>query len=208
LILAKGRAKGLPCTVEKSEEDIERVGYPNDAFFKDVFSQPQYATVFFKSHLPPAIVAQVDWPSLKVLPSSFVKSGLQQVQADLLFAVNTGGRYNPSTNTWTATTTTGAPTARTGHTAVWTGTEMIVWGGTTSSGYGNNAGGRYNPATNTWTAPPGPEPGGLFRAHVADADPFPNTPIPTPETPISSLKRNFPTTTPSFVTDHFKMHHL
>jgi predicted transposase/invertase (TIGR01784 family) len=92
LILAKGRANGLPCTVEKSEDGIERVGYPNDAFFKDVFSQPQHATAFFKSHLPPAIVAQVDWPSLKVLPSSFVKSGLQQVQADLLFAVNIGGR--------------------------------------------------------------------------------------------------------------------
>ena len=78
--------------MEKSEEDIERVGYPNDAFFKDVFSQPQHATAFFKSRLPPAIVAQVDWPSLKVLPSSFVKSGLQQVQADLLIAVNIGGR--------------------------------------------------------------------------------------------------------------------
>ena len=37
-------------------------------------------------------MAQVDWPSLRVLPSSFVKAGLQQVQADLLFAVNIGGR--------------------------------------------------------------------------------------------------------------------
>ena len=92
LILAKDRANGLPCTVEKSEESSERVGYPNDAFFKDVFSQPQHATAFFRSRLPPAIVAQVDWPSLRVLPSSFVKSGLQQVQADLLFAVNIGGR--------------------------------------------------------------------------------------------------------------------
>ena len=78
--------------MEKSEDGIERVGYPNDAFFKDVFSQPQHATAFFKTRLPPAIVTQVDWPSLRVLPSSFVKSGLQQVQADLLFAVNIGGR--------------------------------------------------------------------------------------------------------------------
>src|SRR5947208_628851 len=30
---------------------------------------------------------------------------------------------------WTATTTTNAPTGRTEHTAVWTGSEMIVWGG-------------------------------------------------------------------------------
>ncbi len=92
MILATRRANGLWCTVEKSEDGIERVGYPNDAFFKDVFSQPQHATAFFKSRLPPAIVAEVDWPSLRVLPSSFVKSGLQQVQADLLFAVNIGGR--------------------------------------------------------------------------------------------------------------------
>src|SRR5882724_6527058 len=32
-------------------------------------------------------------------------------------------------DSWTATSTTNAPTARYGHTAVWTGTEMIVWGG-------------------------------------------------------------------------------
>ena len=44
--------------------------------------------------------------------------------------LNTGGRYNPSTDSWTATSTTNAPTARVTHTAVWTGSEMIVWGGT------------------------------------------------------------------------------
>ena len=42
---------------------------------------------------------------------------------------NTGGRYSPSTDTWTATSTTNAPSGRDLHTAVWTGTEMIVWGG-------------------------------------------------------------------------------
>ena len=30
---------------------------------------------------------------------------------------------------WTATTTSNAPTGRTSFTAIWTGTEMIVWGG-------------------------------------------------------------------------------
>ena len=42
---------------------------------------------------------------------------------------NTGGRYDPGTNNWTATSTTNAPSARIGHSAVWTGSEMIVWGG-------------------------------------------------------------------------------
>ena len=46
---------------------------------------------------------------------------------------NTGGRYNPSTDSWTATRTSGAPVAREFHTAVWTGSEMIIWGGRSRS---------------------------------------------------------------------------
>src|SRR5262249_36712954 len=54
-------------------------------------------------------------------------------------------------NTWTATSTTNAPDARQGHTAVWTGTEMIVWGGVSVTTW-ENTGGRYNPSTDSWTA--------------------------------------------------------
>ena len=67
------------------------------------------------------------------------------------FWYNTGGRYNPSTNSWTATSTTNAPEARFFPTAVWAGTEMIVWGGSGMNGF-LNTGGRYNPSTNSWTA--------------------------------------------------------
>jgi hypothetical protein len=56
-----------------------------------------------------------------------------------------------SDDTWTATPTSNAPAARTYHTAIWTGTEMIVWGGEQSGTY-FNTGGRYNPATDFWTA--------------------------------------------------------
>ena len=45
----------------------------------------------------------------------------------------TGGRYNPATDTWTATSTQSAPAGRYGHTAVWTASKMIVWGGFNSS---------------------------------------------------------------------------
>jgi N-acetylneuraminic acid mutarotase len=45
-----------------------------------------------------------------------------------------GGRYNPAGNSWMAVATTGAPTARVQHTAVWTGGEMIIWGGVGYSG--------------------------------------------------------------------------
>ena len=63
----------------------------------------------------------------------------------------TGGKYNPSTDSWTATSTINSPSARNAHTAVWTGTEMIVWGGFDSIVY-LKTGARYNPATDTWTA--------------------------------------------------------
>jgi N-acetylneuraminic acid mutarotase len=62
---------------------------------------------------------------------------------------NTGGKYNPSTDTWVATSTTNAPEARGGHTAVWTGGEMLVWGGANASG-NFNTGGIYNPNLNGW----------------------------------------------------------
>ncbi len=64
---------------------------------------------------------------------------------------NTGGRYNPNIDSWIATSTTNAPDGRYFHTAVWTGTEMIVWGGTEDIA-DFNTGGRYNPSTNSWTA--------------------------------------------------------
>ena len=68
------------------------------------------------------------------------------------YYLNSGGRYNPGTDSWTATSMSNVPTGRGSHTAAWTGTEMIIWGGT---GYGNpnffNTGGRYNPSTDSWT---------------------------------------------------------
>jgi hypothetical protein len=54
-------------------------------------------------------------------------------------------------DTWTATSLTNAPAARADHTAVWTGSEMIVWGGYDGSSE-VNTGGRYNPSTDSWTA--------------------------------------------------------
>jgi N-acetylneuraminic acid mutarotase len=57
---------------------------------------------------------------------------------------NTGGRYNPNTDSWTPTSTINAPAGRYGPTAVWTGSEIIVWGGTDDTSV-FNTGGRYNP---------------------------------------------------------------
>jgi N-acetylneuraminic acid mutarotase len=66
--------------------------------------------------------------------------------------LNTGGRYNPSSDSWVATSTTNAPEARAFHTAVLdTAGEMIVWGGD-NSGQRLNTGGKYNPIADSWTA--------------------------------------------------------
>lgn len=65
--------------------------------------------------------------------------------------MNTGGRFNPTTNTWSATpvSTVGAPAARAYPALVWSGAEMLAWGGT-PGGPGMQSGGRYNPTTNSW----------------------------------------------------------
>jgi N-acetylneuraminic acid mutarotase len=60
--------------------------------------------------------------------------------------LRTGGRYNPSTDTWTDITTSGAPSARAGVSFVWTGARLLAW-----DGDGNGDGARYNPSTDTWT---------------------------------------------------------
>ena len=64
--------------------------------------------------------------------------------------LNDGARYNPISDSWTATSGSFAPTARYLHTAVWTGAQMIVWGGL-GQGFLND-GARYNPLTNSWSA--------------------------------------------------------
>jgi N-acetylneuraminic acid mutarotase len=63
-----------------------------------------------------------------------------------------GGDPPCTDDTWTATTIINAPDARGRHTAVWTGSEMIVWGGVVPPFTYFNSGGRYTPATDSWTA--------------------------------------------------------
>ena len=74
---------------------------------------------------------------------------------------NTGGQYDPVTDTWMASSMDGVPTARWNHTAVWTGSEMLIWGGAGApyeeiggcpGGPFCNTGARYDPATDTWAA--------------------------------------------------------
>jgi N-acetylneuraminic acid mutarotase len=63
--------------------------------------------------------------------------------------VISGGPTGCIDDTWSATSTNNAADARAGHRAVWTGTEMIVWGGGAAANF--NTGGRYSPSTDSWT---------------------------------------------------------
>ena len=62
----------------------------------------------------------------------------------------TGGRYNPTSDEWVATDTQDPdrPSFRSLHTAVWDGSEMIVWGGLDP--YPTDTGARYRPSEDTW----------------------------------------------------------
>ncbi|HEU5179236.1 MAG TPA: Calx-beta domain-containing protein [Candidatus Polarisedimenticolia bacterium] len=90
-----------------------------------------------------------------------------QYPLNILTNVNTGGRYDPATDTWTPVSPIKAPANRYGHTAIWTGDRMVVWGGFEVGNGPTNTGGRYDPATDTWAtvsttnAPP------ARRAHTA-----------------------------------------
>ncbi|HYS03661.1 MAG TPA: MopE-related protein [Candidatus Dormibacteraeota bacterium] len=75
-----------------------------------------------------------------------VWGGLSATASELL---DTGGRYDPATDVWSATSTINAPAPRWKHSAVWTGSVMVVWGGSASGSL--NTGGRYEPATDSWT---------------------------------------------------------
>ncbi|MBI3449367.1 MAG: PxKF domain-containing protein [Acidobacteria bacterium] len=101
-------------------------------------------------------ISSIGEPSARA-EASTVWTGLSLVvwsgYSELTDRVITGGRYlPPSLDTWTATSIVGAPQARTGQVAVWTGSEMVVWGGHGSAGERLETGGRYDPGPDSWTS--------------------------------------------------------
>lgn len=67
--------------------------------------------------------------------------------------LNDGWRYDPATDAWAPMSDLDGPKKRRYPIGVWTGTELIIWGGNSSGGGDSlNTGARYNPATDTWQA--------------------------------------------------------
>src|SRR5438874_1174517 len=85
-------------------------------------------------------------------PSTSLKADRPPFGSYILPRITTALKWEGTcADVWAATSTVNAPIARHAHTAVWTGSEMIVWGGEATSGY-LNSGSRYNPTTDSWTA--------------------------------------------------------
>lgn len=61
-----------------------------------------------------------------------------------------GGRFDPESGTWRPLPLNGAPAARSWHSAVWTGSEMLVWGGSGEPDQEFCDGAAYDPAKNLW----------------------------------------------------------
>lgn len=53
---------------------------------------------------------------------------------------------------WLAGSSDGAPSGRSGHSAVWTGQQWLIWGGAIGGGNLSAIGAAYDPATDAWTA--------------------------------------------------------
>ncbi len=66
-------------------------------------------------------------------------------------ALDDGAAYDTATDRWQTLPTASFFLARQEHSAVWTGTEMIVWGGRDTYTF-FASGARYNPNANTWSS--------------------------------------------------------
>lgn len=97
-----------------------------------------------------------------------VWGGREKGPGSLLRPKGGGHRYDATRGRWKAMSELGAPAARLGSSVVWTGTELIVWGGdkpvptilgVVAAGTDSSApqGARYDPVRDLWSPMPSPE---------------------------------------------------
>ena len=149
-----------PITAEQLQAEMDRMA-------RDT-KRPEVLTELFEAlGNDPAVIAEcLARPILaeRLIADLSAQEQTQQVESDdalrAMSAVTTLGQIvytlpeiaaagdAPCTDQWGATSISNAPMGRDLHTAVWTGSEMIVWGGVANF----NTGGRYNPSTDSWTA--------------------------------------------------------
>jgi Dictyostelium (slime mold) repeat len=140
-------------------------GDPVDADDGDVCTQDSCEPVTgFVSHAPIAgcAVVEAGWQALPTVgaPSPRVLHGMVWTGSEVIVwggkvtglpsEVNDGARYDPTTDSWSSMSVVDAPSPRHSHSVVWTGSEMIVWGGFGEGGYRTD-GARYDPVSDSWT---------------------------------------------------------
>src|SRR5260221_10979023 len=82
----------------------------------------------------------------------------RNVAGAIASTLNDGAQFDPATNSWSAIASSGAPSRRYFHSAIWTGSRMIVWGGVNPPN--PHDGGGYNPAAddcNAWSPTAAPK---------------------------------------------------
>ena len=89
--------------------------------------------------------------SVNTLLEKAERTGRQRSQSLEATAVPSTAAAGCIDGVWMPTGMTNAPIGRFAHSVVWTGSEMIVWGGRDQNGTPLNTGARYNPNTDTWT---------------------------------------------------------
>ena len=62
---------------------------PHDSFVKRTFTNLDHAADELRAVLPPALVARIDWSTLRIEPGSFVDEALRDRHTDLLFSMRT-----------------------------------------------------------------------------------------------------------------------
>ena len=99
------------------------------------------------------------WRRLAPLPNTslrFASSAVWDGREVLVPAVGAGSRltyaYTPATNKWRLRAP--LPSGRVGATAVWTGTRLVLWGGSRDGLVNLGNGVAYDPHTNRWTSFP------------------------------------------------------
>ena len=158
---------GKPITAEQLQAEMERMARDtkqsqvlrelfealgNDpAVIAECLARPILAARLIADFSEQDESRHVESPQIDALRATSVVTSLGQAVYTLPEIADAG---DPpcADDTWTPTTTTNAPVARAFHTAVWTGSEMIVWGGSAGGTNYLNTGARYNPSTDSWAA--------------------------------------------------------
>lgn len=93
-----------------------------------------------------AILGDTDW----IVWGGVGDTGALGTGARLRFQSGVGGRVPTA---WLPCSEVNAPAPRSGHTAVWTGTRLLIWGGRNGEAFFGD-GSMYDPVADTWTALP------------------------------------------------------